>query len=170
MTNQLKPFHKKLLREIEEILFLDWNPIGDVPKDEYSSYALQILRFIIDFCSVENIEDLELLKATKKDIANFLSKTETKEMGLDGDIMSCQKVAEKVLQVAEKYMLYFKLDNLLSILKKRENEQKGKIQTSRAIETILATIDFIEDLLKIEWEKYTIDNKKSFVEEIGDPI
>jgi len=30
MTNQLKPFHKKLLREIEEILFLDWNPIGGV--------------------------------------------------------------------------------------------------------------------------------------------
>lgn len=45
---KLKPFQKELLQKIEEVLYTDWNPLGedDVPRDEYNSYALQVFGMI----------------------------------------------------------------------------------------------------------------------------
>lgn len=76
-----------LYQQIEDILWYDWDPIGIndmATRDEYQSYTPQIF---------------ELVKSStdKTVIAKTLSKIETDNMGLAGNIEKCLKIADKIV-------------------------------------------------------------------------
>ena len=67
MTN--RAHIKLLIKKVNEILYHVWDPIGvskfNGPTNEYSSYALSIMKYVID----EDIEKLtEALTAIEKDL------------------------------------------------------------------------------------------------------
>lgn len=192
MKNKLQPFQKELLKKVEEILYIDWNPIGgdDVPKDEYDNYALQVFGMIQNKYTI-NIQELKMFfsdpafSKTEKainnsqNISDFLYKTEIEDMGLDGDIENCKKVTEKIENIANEYSFQMKLYLMQDHIEKLIRNQKDQIKNNnsnfswlkgRCDPSLLATKSFIEDLLKIDWKKYNIDQKESFVEEMVDPI
>jgi len=72
--------------KIDEILWLDWDPIGvnefEV-RDEYQRYTLTIY-------------GLKKLVASIDIIATALYKIETNQMGVMGDMERCRRVAEKI--------------------------------------------------------------------------
>lgn len=192
MKNKHKTFQKELLHKIQEILYIDWNPLGgdNVPKDEYDSYALQVFGMIQNqytrniqelkmFYSDPAFSKLEKTQEEKESILDFLHKIETEDMGLDGDKENCKKVEEKIENLFWKYSFQIKLnlmENHLNELIKNQKEQIKKKNhdyswiKGRCDPSLLATKSFIEDLLKIDWQKYNIDQKESFVEEMVDPI
>lgn len=191
MKNKLQPFQKELLHKIEEILYMDWNPLkgDDVPRDEYGSYALQIFSMTQNQYTI-NIQGLKMFysdpafskieKQTQKaSISNFLYKIETEDMGLDGDIENCTKVQEKLENIANEYSFQMKLYSMLKHIKGLIKNQKDQIQKKNpdfswlkggCDPSLLATKYFVEDLLTIDWQKYNINQKESFVEEMVDPI
>lgn len=192
MKNKLKPFQKELLNKIEEILYTDWNPIGgdDVPKDEYDNYALQVFG-IIQNQFIINIQELTFIikdpafSKTEKainnsqNISDFLYKTEIEDMGLNGDRENCKKVTEKIENISNEYSFQMKLYYMLKHIEELIQKQKDGLAKEdpdfswlkgRCDPSLLATRSFIDDLLKINWQKYNIDQKESFVEEMGDPI
>ena len=76
-------------QKIDDILWYDWDPIGinDIaPRDEYQSYTPQIFN---------------LLKTGRNrgTIAELLSKIETGNMGLVGNMEKCLKIADRILAV-----------------------------------------------------------------------
>jgi hypothetical protein len=75
-----------LYEKIDEILWLDWDPIGvnefEV-RDEYQSYTPAIY-------------DLKKSGASIDIIAAALYKIETNQMGVMGDMEGCRTVAEKI--------------------------------------------------------------------------
>lgn len=76
-------------QKIDDILWYDWDPIGinDIaPRDEYQSYTPQIFN---------------LLKTEKnrEAIVEVLSKIETANMGLVGNMEKCLKIADKIFAV-----------------------------------------------------------------------
>ena len=76
-----------LYRQIDDILWYDWDPIGIndmAPRDEYESYTPQI------FSLVKSNTD-------KMVIAKTLSKIETDNIGLAGNIEKCLKIADKIV-------------------------------------------------------------------------
>ena len=78
-------FYKK----IDDILWLDWDPLGIndiVPRDEYKSYIIDIY---------------ELVKsnADRQTIAQHLFKIETNNMAKGGNIEKCLTIADKILKV-----------------------------------------------------------------------
>lgn len=188
---KLKPFQKELLQKIEEVLYTDWNPLGedDVPRDEYNSYALQVFGMIQNQYT-RSIQELKFFyndpafskierQTQKKSISDFLHKIETEDIGLDGDRVNCKKVEEKIENLFGEYAFQVKLDfmkNHLDELIKNQKEQIKKKSPDyswlkgRCDPSLLATKSFIEDLLTIDWQKYNIDQKESFIEEMTDPI
>ncbi len=79
--------HKKLYKQIDEILWNDWDPIGvndDAPRDEYQSYTPAIF-------------DLKIKGADRDAIAQRLCEFEIERMGLGGDIEHCREIAEKIV-------------------------------------------------------------------------
>ena len=75
-----------LYQQIDDVLWYDWDPIGIndmAPRDEYQSYTPQI------FGLVKSNTDRML-------IAKTLSKIETYNMGLAGNIEKCLKIADKI--------------------------------------------------------------------------
>jgi hypothetical protein len=79
---------KVLYKILDEILWSEWDPIGinkyEEARDEYYSYLPEVFR-------------LKINNADKEDIAQFLFKVETQNMGLFGNIEHCRKVAEKII-------------------------------------------------------------------------
>jgi hypothetical protein len=77
---------EKLIK-IKSILLEDWDPIGvkglDGAKDEYDSYAVEILQMID---AGEN----------EKNIFAYLRKMETVHMGLPGNESAVEMVAKKI--------------------------------------------------------------------------
>lgn len=74
---------------VDDILWYDWDPIGinDIaPRDEYQSYTPQIFNL---FKSNANINI----------IAKALSKIETVNIGLSGNMEKCLKIANKILAI-----------------------------------------------------------------------
>ncbi|HYE54316.1 MAG TPA: hypothetical protein VD996_05715 [Chitinophagaceae bacterium] len=67
-------------RQIDDILWNDWDPIGvndyEEPSDEYYSYIPEVYK-------------LKLQNATAEEIAQYLLKIETDNMGLNGNIERC---------------------------------------------------------------------------------
>ena len=82
----MKGKQKQLYNAIDTILWESWNPIGDVPKDEYQGYVPQIFK-------------LKLGGADKFKIAKQLYEFETISMGLHGNMKHCELVAEKILDI-----------------------------------------------------------------------
>jgi hypothetical protein len=77
---------KDLYKQIDEILWNDWDPIGIndfAPRDEYQGYTPTIFGLKI------NGDD-------KETIAQKLYEIETTRMGLTGNIEHCRKIAEKI--------------------------------------------------------------------------
>jgi hypothetical protein len=78
--------YKELYQAIDEILWIDWDPIGinDVaPRDEYQSYTPTIL-------------NLKIKGADSGTIANKLHEIEIDTIGVLGNIDKCRKVADKI--------------------------------------------------------------------------
>lgn len=83
--------HEQILyRQIDEILWNDWDPIGindcDEARDEYYSYLPHVWRF-------------KLQGADAETIAQYLWTIETGNMGLNGNIEHCRKVANKIINL-----------------------------------------------------------------------
>jgi len=74
--------------KIGDILFYDWNPIGDhdIPKDEYDSYVSEIFNLI------QSGADAELL-------AVYLLRIESTIIGMPGTIENCRLIAKKILSL-----------------------------------------------------------------------
>lgn len=75
-------------KKIDDILWLDWDPIGinDIaPRDEYQRYVPEIFK---------------LLKANadRQEIANRLLKLETVVIGMSGPLERCLIIADKILK------------------------------------------------------------------------
>lgn len=78
----------KIRKEIDIILWEDWDPIGvndDVPRDEYQSYVQQILNLVYNNSSVDKLVER-------------LFEIETYTMGLPGDKERCKKIAKEIKQ------------------------------------------------------------------------
>ena len=73
MSQKLSPQELALYRAVDEVLHYIWDPIGvsDVPqaRDEYQSYAPQVVKLLQEKQSVETI-------------ANYLGMVVTERMGL----------------------------------------------------------------------------------------
>jgi hypothetical protein len=84
----MDPNQLHILNRIEKILYHDWNPIGipRLPQNEYSSYALEILR-------------LKRMGANQIQIAEYLYKLETQSMKLLGSMEYCKFIAGKILEI-----------------------------------------------------------------------
>jgi len=83
---------KKLYKAIDEILWKDWDPIGvnnieDI-RDEYQHYTPYIFSLTTD-------------GANKVKTAEHLFKIETVNMGIDGNKIHCEKIAEKILSLID---------------------------------------------------------------------
>lgn len=87
---EMSHYDKRLWKEINTILFRDWDPIGvnDEPQceDEYESYVGGIYRLIVG--------DADRFK-----LAQHLARIETVSMGLDDPDQDgrCGRVAEQLL-------------------------------------------------------------------------
>lgn len=86
----MKIEHNELYRQIDEILWQDWDPIGinDAVniRDEYCGYIPQVF-------------NLKIQGAEKKKIADYLYEMETINMGTNGNKQNCEFVAEKIINL-----------------------------------------------------------------------
>lgn len=77
-----------MYRQIDEILWSEWDPIGindcEEARDEYQGYLPHVWRF-------------KLLRADAEIIAQYLWKVETDNMGLNGDIEHCRQIANNII-------------------------------------------------------------------------
>ena len=78
----------ELYKTIDEILWKAWDPIGvntfEETRDEYQSYT-------------HHIFSLTIHGADKKEIAEHLYKIETTRMGMEGNKLHCESIAQKIL-------------------------------------------------------------------------
>jgi hypothetical protein len=79
---------QKIYEEIDEILYFDWNPIGDkeLPRDEYQSYTPKIF-------------NLKKLGSGCETIAQTLSELEFVILGQLGDIERCRTIAKRIEKI-----------------------------------------------------------------------
>ena len=79
-----------LYKQIDEILWNDWDPVGindcEQARDEYYGYLPHLWRF-------------KLQGSDPETIAQYLLNIETEHMGLNGDIDNCRKVAKKIFSL-----------------------------------------------------------------------
>lgn len=79
---------KILYRQIDEILWFEWDPIGvnvyEEARDEYYSYLPQAF-------------GLKISGANKETIAAALFKIETETMCLSGNMAHCREIAGKIV-------------------------------------------------------------------------
>ena len=84
----MSPEDKLLYRQIDEILWNDWDPIGvnETPeaRDEYYGYIFDLL-------------ELKRRKVSMEEMANHLFRIETEDIGLFGNKENCERVAQKIL-------------------------------------------------------------------------
>ncbi|NDV56883.1 hypothetical protein [Bacteroides sp. 519] len=81
---------KKRYIAIDEILWKDWDPIGvndnENLRDEYQSYTPHVFKL--------KKEGADLHK-----IARHLYQLETVGMGMSGNLMRCEVIAEKIIEL-----------------------------------------------------------------------
>jgi len=85
------PWKTNAWKEIDKILFFDWDPIGvndhpDKSRGEYSNYIIGVYRLLE-------------LKADKEMIAGHLCDVAKEHMGLELTEEDCQKAVDKLLAV-----------------------------------------------------------------------
>ena len=80
----------RVWKEIDEILWTDWNPIGvngaSEARDEYQSYIGGVFRLLEEHRNEE-------------ELASHLHEIETESMGLSGNVGHCQRAALKLLTI-----------------------------------------------------------------------
>jgi hypothetical protein len=88
METNMSERDQKIYGEIDEILYFDWNPIGDreLPRDEYQSYTPKIF-------------NLKKLGSSCETIAQTLCEFEFFIMGQFGDIERCRRVAKRIEKI-----------------------------------------------------------------------
>ena len=90
MSEKLSPQHNMLYQGIDQILWEDWDPIGinkyENTRDEYYSYLPIVFR-------------LTLENATELQIAEYLYKCVTENIGLASSIELNINVAKKIVQL-----------------------------------------------------------------------
>lgn len=81
--------HILIAQKIDEILWLDWDPVGinDNPqaRDEYKSYVLDIY-------------DFKITCVDRNAIAERLFKIETERISLNGNRERCRVIADKIIE------------------------------------------------------------------------
>ena len=86
----MKNEHTELYKQIDEILWHDWDPIGindeENVRDEYDGYIPQVF-------------SLKIQGADKNKIADYLYEMETINMGINGNKQNCELVAEKIINL-----------------------------------------------------------------------
>jgi hypothetical protein len=86
--NAAKDF--SLYKKINDILWLDWDPIGIndmAPRDEYQGYVPQFLK-------------LKKAGADRQQIAKRLLALETEKMGMSGTLENCLRIADKIIEAS----------------------------------------------------------------------
>ncbi len=88
METNMTQRDQEIYEEIDEILYFDWNPIGDkkLPRDEYQNYTPKIF-------------NLKKLGSSCETIAQTLSELEFLIMGQFGDMERCTKIAKKIEKI-----------------------------------------------------------------------
>lgn len=88
MAQRFNPNQFALFKSIDNILWSKWDPIGinsvDAARDEYYSYLFPLMNMVING---ENEDE----------IADYLYKCETIDMGLKGNIRHCKAIAALIL-------------------------------------------------------------------------
>jgi hypothetical protein len=77
----------KLYKSIDEILWSDWDPIGvnkDGVRDEYEGYVPQVFQ-------------LKISGANKIEIAKYLYKIVTENMGMESNMKFSERIAAKII-------------------------------------------------------------------------
>jgi len=86
---------REITKQIHDILWLDWDPIGVndcAPEDEYDSYIGGVYRLLVGGCK-------------KKEIIDYLESIAQNKMGLSPVSDEASQEAQKVLtKVAEKLL------------------------------------------------------------------
>lgn len=88
----MKEKDKFLYKQVDSILWNDWDPIGVnkiAPRDEYQSYVPEIFSLLIQ-------------NRTDKEIADRLYKIETETIGVLGSREHCLKIAKKLIEEKNK--------------------------------------------------------------------
>lgn len=92
MGKKLSPEELELYKAIDEILWLDWDPIGvndmSEARDEYWSYIPHIFRLVIEGKDAEHI-------------SSSLVTTIESSIGLGADQEHCLRVASKIVRVKD---------------------------------------------------------------------
>lgn len=87
MGQKLTSEQSKLYKRIDEILWEDWDPIGvndhENIRDEYQSYVPKAFRLAL--------EDSEVFE-----LANYLNRIATENMGLQSNLEHCTEIAELI--------------------------------------------------------------------------
>lgn len=88
MGTRLKPEQLKIYKQIDSILYHDWNPIGidELPRDEYQSY-------------LPHVFSLKIHGAGIKEIGSYLYQIETQNIGVTGYMPKCEKVAKLIYEL-----------------------------------------------------------------------
>ena len=82
----MKPELKKLWKQVDEILWEDWDPIGIndcAPRDEYENYVPSVVKLVLE-------------KSTTERIASLLHKHASENMGLSSEVSDHIDVAKKL--------------------------------------------------------------------------
>ena len=86
----MKTEHKELYKQIDEILWQDWDPIGindeENIRDEYCVYVTKVF-------------SLKIHGADKNKIAEYLYEMETINIGTNGNNQNCEFVAQKIINL-----------------------------------------------------------------------
>lgn len=85
MVEKMSETEMEIYKKIDEILYLDWNPIddGELPRNEYASYTSKIF-------------NLKKLGSNIETIAQALCELERYITGLPGEIKTCREIAKKI--------------------------------------------------------------------------
>jgi hypothetical protein len=90
MGQKLSPEQLALYNRIDEILWLDWDPIGvndeAAARDEYHSYLPEVFRLVLEHAPV-------------LEIATYLQSVANERMGFGSTIREHMAVAEKIHQL-----------------------------------------------------------------------
>jgi len=89
MGQKLTPLELKLYKKIDDILYLEWDPIGIsglAPKDEYWSYLPLVFKL-----AMEN--------TNPQPLADYLTKARTQTMGLSHSDWHDLEIAKKILNL-----------------------------------------------------------------------
>lgn len=84
--------YERYHQAVKRVLFKEWDPIGASrmggPEDEYDSYVPVICRLL-------------MTKRSKREIFDHLWKLETQDIGMPGNRLATEHVAERLLQIAQ---------------------------------------------------------------------